>query len=436
MTNAEKFKGWFAVETSQDTFWPGRLKYNPKTEITLEVVNFSNFEPEGFLTAKHSNDALFEGDVIKGYLDYQRPTTLLKPFISKVSPGKIGQMTPIMRSRYRITLNGILKNIHLDKLNNEVFLSIGGTSDALRAWISPTLAKRDSRLDNGVKTVEYEEYGKSEIELADGLTLVIVNMVSGPSSWNSLSLNGRTSYMIKFKEPIALYRALEVRHKFLNFITFLVGDRYSEGPISLATTKTSNWNGEERPIHAELLVRSNLNHYDSLEHPLLMFLNQHETKMTLEDVLVKWQKIDKDTQYFMGLITSVEMRDKDTNLVSRFTDIVGCLEKFDKNKSGGKRTLLQRLERLLESYSEDGFRGAPDLQEIKTYRNYQPHGDGASLTSDIVKKMYWYSNFLCALGRYHILKELGFSADEISEAFIRKANVYGAFSIQSSSSTP
>jgi len=429
MADGKGFTDWFAIVVDEEQFWPGRLTFHPEAGISLETTNFCDFEAKGFFEAKHSNDSFFQADVIKGYLDYQRPTTLLKPFISKVHSGSIGYLTPLIRNRYTVTINGILKNIHLDNLDDEIFLSIGGRSDALRGWIVPKRIKNVYEPATKRRTLEYDEYNKFEIELLDGCSISIVNMVSGPSDWDSMTLVGQTSFTLTFSNPIALDPALDLYNRFSNFLTFLIGDRLLRGVILLATTKTTEWNDKENSIHAELLVRSNKKFSESLDLPALRFLTQHDTSMELKEVLSKWQQIDKDTNYFMALIVSVEMGDNDTNVTNKYIDLIGCLEKFDKNKFGGRKTLLQRLERLVQLYKDDNFRGDPDLEKIKEYRNYHPHGEGASVTLDIFKKMYWYSNFLCALGRYHILKEIGFSANEISQAFRRQANVYGMFSM-------
>ncbi len=433
MTEHKAFEEWFAVisnvEDEDEEFWPGRLSFDPNEGMALEVTSFSNFESKSMFQGKHSSESIFEQSVINGYFDYQCPTTLLKPFIQKTYGAKIGYLTPVMRSKYRVVVNGILKNVHLENVEEKIFLGIGGKSDVLHSWLAPKGVENTYDSSTKKRTIEYQEYDKKEIQLSDGYSISISHLISGPSDWDSMTLAGKTSFMLKFSKPMALYPALSLYSSLQGFLTFLIGDRLTRNSIHLPTTKTVKWNDEYKEIYAELLVSFKKNTLDTPEHPALRFFTQHQSEIPLKDIFLKWQNINKDTLYFMTLITSVEMHDKDTDIINKYTNIIGCLEKFDKNKFGGKKALVKRLERLVKPYHDDGFRGNPDLKKIKEYRNYHPHGDGASLTSDMIKEMYWFSNFLCALSRYHILKELGFSADSISSAFRRKMNVYGSFSI-------
>ena len=243
MSDYKAFEEWFAIKPRSENIecWPGRLRFDSGDGMSLETTNFCQAEPAGFFNASHSNDSLFEGDVIHGYLDYQRPTTLLKPFISKVHSGKLGYLTPYTRNRYTVTINGILKNIHLDDIGDKIFLAVGGKSKALHSWLVPDRFKRTYGYSTEKTTIEFEEYNKDEIQLSNEISVSITNIISGPSDWDSMSLTGQTYFMLKFSNPKALYPALDIYNNFQNFLTFMIGDRLSRDSIKLSTTKTINW---------------------------------------------------------------------------------------------------------------------------------------------------------------------------------------------------
>ena len=49
------------------------------------------------------------------------------------------------------------------------------------------------------------------------------------------------------------------------------------------------------------------------------------------------------------------------------------------------------------------------------------------MSSDVAKDMNGYLPYLTALGRYHVLKALDFTGDQIGAAFSRQAHRYGKF---------
>ena len=90
-------------------------------------------------------------------------------------------------------------------------------------------------------------------------------------------------------------------------------------------------------------------------------------------------------------------------------------------------SLSRRLERLHSYWRDDGFRGSPDIRRIRDLRNLLPHGRGLDVSSDVAQEMVAFSYYLAALGRYHVLRALGCTGDEIAAALSRRMHRYGMF---------
>jgi hypothetical protein len=90
-------------------------------------------------------------------------------------------------------------------------------------------------------------------------------------------------------------------------------------------------------------------------------------------------------------------------------------------------SLRQRLERLMEAWSADGFRGCPDLTRLVHLRNVKPHGRGREFSLETFREITMLLPFLCALARYHVLKVLGFDRAAVAAGFARVFHRYGQF---------
>jgi hypothetical protein len=139
------FDDWFAVREkhTDSKFWPGRIRYDSENGIELETNTFSG--PEFWY-----NNPTFEAETITGYIDYQRPATLIRPFIQSANPGTLGPDTPRLRARYRVIANGLLRNFHLTDLTSRCFSALTVDLPAFHAWVAPDLVRQDWTFGNGL----------------------------------------------------------------------------------------------------------------------------------------------------------------------------------------------------------------------------------------------------------------------------------------------
>ena len=155
----------------------------------------------------------------------------------------------------------------------------------------------------------------------------------------------------------------------------------------------------------------------------------------------------------------------DTGQVDSFNYFTGCLENFDKSCHGSgedkawanaiekidthlsslnesemypafKRmkesynnqlSLKKRLERLHEIWKTARFRTDPETSKIVKLRNLTPHGKGHEIGIEEFQTMHVYNNYMSALARFHIFRQMGYSDASIGKSFLRKMNRYGYF---------
>ncbi|TQM93952.1 hypothetical protein [Roseinatronobacter monicus] len=89
----EGFEEWFAIRNqhSDDDIWPGKLKFSEDTGIMLEAIRHLD-------SGNHSDAPCCDKGTITGYLDYQRPTTIIDPWVQSQGGGSIGVDTPVIPS--------------------------------------------------------------------------------------------------------------------------------------------------------------------------------------------------------------------------------------------------------------------------------------------------------------------------------------------------
>jgi hypothetical protein len=456
----EGFEDWFAIRIGHrdDEIWPSRVVYDPKEGISLSVINFAG--PELW----YSNPC-FEAETITGYLDYQRPATIIKPFIQSASPGSIGVDTQLVRARYRIIANGILKNFHLESLSDQCFTGLRVHLPSFHAWIAPQLIRSDYAQVQDLPSVSVQvgEPSRREFSLAGGVRAEVLVYSSAADDGDDLPVRQHTLLSLTLPNATDYETIMRIAAALDITFGFLVGTRLETAVCGLPTTRTRRWNDADETVTAESWIVPAWKRTAIPPH-------RHGRMSTEENSPVGPQRLlefcvarQDDLTYLMNMVLAAEMHDLRAD--DCFVEILGCLEDFDKTQFGSgadpqirlvarrirrlveqrgdeeeralcqrigagfrnEFSLRQRLERLIGMWSADGFRGRPDPVRLVQIRNMKPHGRGRELSPEVFREIVIFLPFLCALARYHVLRILGFDRAAIAASFARTPHRYGKF---------
>ncbi|RMB12721.1 HEPN domain-containing protein [Eilatimonas milleporae] len=466
----ESFDEWFAVRDGHDDdrIWPGRLSFSIKNGVVLEAIAF----PDGgnFYQAPNCDTG-----TITGYLDYQRPTTIINPWVQSRGGGSMGVDTPVVRSKARIIGSAILKNIHLTDINERCFTGVSMDLPAFSSWYAPRIVKTDFSFPNDKGpadvSVDVDRPEHSEFVLNDQ-TKVTIDSYAHPATEGAVtSVTQRTSLWFQFSEA-ANYEAVIKRIWRVNILfSFLLGHRMAQSPYHLHTTHTRSWNEEDRPVVAELLFRPTFkSKTEHLEWHDALF-TRHNCTLDARSILNAAAEQPDALFYLMNMVLLMEHPKKLS--ANTFSEFMGCVEDFDQTVFGSgsssdlkalrkslkkvvaehgseadKRTLgdllhrspnryslAQRVERLQRAWLDSGFRESPDPIELVKLRNAISHGRAVTLEVDDYQKMVWFGYYLCALSRFHIFRELGLPDEDIGEAFCRVPYRYGMYAPRTEEAT-
>lgn len=457
----ESFEEWFAIRANHqdEDHWPGRLTFDPVKGIHLTTARFAG-------DAESHGDPTFHTPTMTGWLDYQRPTTLIQPMIQTSGGLALGINTPAMRASYRFVVNAVLKNIFLEDINEAIFTGLVVDHPAVHAWINPNLVdhgwSHDDKSQFPVLSVEVAPPQERQFELPNGTKAIVTSAVR-TTQGTVLTANEYTVLRLRFPEPISYDEITRMTWRISTVFSFLIGVRVGSPVYKFPTTHTRSWNGEEREVVAELWHRPARMGADSSPQSTDCLLVEGRSSLTFEQVLEIILGERDELVYLANVIQSVD--DHDLSITHGYGEILGCLESFDASEFGSGRdpqlrdkirslksiikqhgsesdyillerlcsgtrnsySLLRRLERLHCCWKGDGFRGDPDLRRIRDLRNLVPHGRGLEVSSKVVHEMVTFSYYLASLGRYHVLRALGCKGDEIANAFLRQPHRYGMF---------
>ncbi|MFV1530360.1 MULTISPECIES: HEPN domain-containing protein [unclassified Phaeobacter] len=462
----ENFEEWFAVRDGHDddSIWPGRLSFSKKNGVILEVIAFPD---GGDLYQAPSCDT----GTITGYLDYQRPTTIVNPWVQSQAGARWGVDTPVMRAKARIVGSAILKNIHLTDINEACFTGISMELPSFSSWYAPKMVNTDFSLRDtkGPPAIEVgvDKPERCEFILSDQTNVQVDSYARTSDEGAVTSVTQRTSLWLQFSEA-ANYEAVLKRISRINTLfCFLLGHRMAQSPYRLHTTHTRTWNDESRSIVAELFIRpafkSKTEHVEW--HDALF--TRHNCTLDACSILNAAVEQPDALFYLMNMVLLMEHSKKLS--ANTFSEFIGCLEDFDQSvfgngsssdlralrkslkavvaehgtevdkqalsdlihRSPNRYSLAQRLGRLQQAWSESGFRGSPEPKELVKLRNDISHGRAATLEDDDYQKVLWFGYYLCALSRFHIFRQLGLSAEDIGKAFCRVPHRYGMYAPRS-----
>lgn len=460
----ESFEEWFAIRpnhSDEADQLPGRLTFDLDEGIYLDTIRFSrrSEKQDGFLGS---------GQTLTGWLDYQRPATLIQPWLQSTGGWTLSMDTPAMRVSQRFVASAILKNVFLEDISARIFTGFVVEHPAFHGWVNPRLVNPDwSRPEDAgfpSLSVDVQPPQQRIFTLADGTQAKVTSATRVPRG-DTTTLEEYTVLELQFPEPVDFDAINRFAWRISALFEFLIGARVRAPICYLPTTHKRLWNGEEREVVAECWYRpiSRKNRRDAPPDEYRRLTLEKRSPVPLEALLNHVSGGSDELIFLADQIQSVE--DHDLSLTQGYGEIIGCLEAFDDRTFGSgadenfkldmkslntlvekhgstadlnlfrrisgaasnRFSLLKRLERLHNIWNEDGFRGNPDLKRIRDLRNVVPHGRGLEVSSDVVEEMIIHLQYLTALGRYHVLKALGFTGGQIGAIFSWQAHRYGMF---------
>ncbi|MCF4127558.1 hypothetical protein [Methylobacterium sp. SyP6R] len=459
----KNFEDWFAVRPRHDDKLDtlnGRLSFDLEKGIHLDTIQFSN--PES------SSSDIVVGQTITGYIDYQRPATIIQPWTQRTSGFGVGINTPVMRDSQRYVASAVLKNIHLENIDEPIFTGLIVEHPAIHAWVNPNLVEsewiRTKDWGSPRLSVDVRPPQQRDFTLADGTQVKVSSAIRVPGG-EATTLEEYTIFEMIFTKPINLEAVTRINWRIDVIFEFLTGIRVSPPIYYLPTTYKRLWNQEDRQIVAEFWYQPISRKKRHIKLPSLhdRLSSESNFPISLKTLLDHIAGDSDELIYLSNLIQSVE--DYDLTITQGYGELLGCLEAFDNRTYGSgadekfkdkmaqlvdlvtkngssedvdffsrikatasnKFSLLKRLERLHQMWHKDGFRANPNLRRIRDLRNIIPHGRGLEVSSDVAQEMVNYMKYLTALGRYHVYIILGLNGNQIAQIFSRQPHLYGIF---------
>lgn len=458
----ENFEEWFAIRNEHDDgdIWPGRLSFSEMKGIALETICFPN-------NGNPCEAPNCDTGTVTGYLDYQRPATIVEPWVQLRGGGSFGIDTPFVRAKSRMVASAVLKNIHLEDLNEKCFTALHMDMPAFSTWYAHKMGRTDYKFteDKTLPNVsgKVDNSVCEQFTLNDETRVKIHSFVETREDENTTKVIQRTLLTCEFPDAIDYFAVQRIIGRINTMFLFFLAHRMAQNLYRLKTTHKREWNGRDEHITAELLFRpafQSKTHHVKWHDALFV---RHNSTSTTQDILNSTFESSNSLFYLMNMVLLMERPEKLS--ASNFSELLGCIEDFDISTFGSgsskelksarkslrkvvqeygfdedlqtlddlisklpnRLTLTERLDRLQQIWAEKGFRGKPRSVEITKIRNDTSHGRGASLSSEDYRKVLWFTYYLCALSRFHIFRTLGIPERDIGFAFERMAFMYGKY---------
>ncbi|MFG1433399.1 hypothetical protein V5F44_17720, partial [Xanthobacter sp. V2C-8] len=331
------FEEWFAIRpdhSDEMDHLPGRLTFDLDKGIHLDTIRFSG-------RIESEKGTLVSGQTLTGWLDYQRPATLIRPWLQGSSGLNIGMDFPAMRESQRFVASALLKNVFLEDISAPIFTGLVVEHPAFHAWVNPRLVSRDwSRPEDiGLPSLSVDVQPPQQriFILADG-TQAKVTSATRVRRGEATMLEEYTVLELHFPQPVDFDAITRVTWRVSALFEFLIGARVQTPIYHLPTTYKRVWNGDECEVVAEFwcrpISRDNRREATPEAHNRLTF--EQRSSVPLDSLLNHVSESSDELIFLADKIQSVE--DYDISITQGYGELLGCLEAFDDRTfgSGGR----------------------------------------------------------------------------------------------------
>jgi hypothetical protein len=233
----EDFEELFALrkDHSDDDLWTGVLKFSVEEGSSLlTVTKITDVD-------KRDLKASFEKDALTGYIDYDRPATLVNTWLKVVPPETTcSNVYPVSRCKAKIVVNGILKDIHLTDIDEPCFAGFSVNMPSFHAWYRPSCIEYNSDMncrptkEEPIPIVTRVTHPEEEtFKLSDGAEIKIFGDAIPRREDNEVIVEEYTNLNYLLPKTSALNEAVKIRARINILFSFIVGQKMAVVPLKL-----------------------------------------------------------------------------------------------------------------------------------------------------------------------------------------------------------
>ncbi|MCP1203734.1 hypothetical protein [Acetobacter oryzoeni] len=385
-------------------------------------------------------------------LDYQQPSTLIRPIVSSVDPGKIGSLHPEMRTKIAGTFQGLLTGCAIDDEHEAMFSGLGFESSAFRSWYGNPRIKDVVDDKYQLKSVEVAPNEEKTFEVPDFGTVEAFKGTSFHNGPNSSKLIPQSVFRLKFTALRSLDESIDVCLGLELVFGFLAGFR-PKLPIFclwLPTDGTSMRRSQDPKLDLGGV------HFRDEEppHPLNRIHGCGWDEVGLEEVISAYLKAPRD---LVNRIHAVQLgRWFATNLNDKFSAVMPTFEEYlqsrfkneeEENflhsqriffdyidasadpeiaqfskkhiqvKSSKAPSLVTLLNRAINTLRDSGFRFDETLPRRIAKRRATMFHSAPIMNDDDVQAFYEETRAVTFMLMLFTLKDFGVSLERLSKAY-------------------